>query len=127
MKVTDEMIDVATSNYLNARNDGYVREAIHAALIAALQTAPEVEQQEPVAIVRRYRDGTIAAHLIRHDFNDCDRLYAHPQPKREQPLSEEEVLSLALKHTSENHEGFPIFDCYGFASEIEKAHRIGDE
>jgi hypothetical protein len=52
-------------------------------------------------------------------------LYTHP-PKRE-PLSEEEVLSLALKHTSENHEGFPIFDCYGFASEIEKAHGIGVE
>ena len=107
---TDEMIQAAYT--------GDVPHTYNESTYKVMWQATPVVEQEPAAIVRRYRDGTVVAEIRDKNMDEGTELYTHP-PKRE-PLSEEEVLSLALKHTSENHEGFPIFDCYGFASEIEK-------
>ena len=114
---TDEMMIAETES-------SYSRWSKYDIYSSMWKSAPEVNQ-EPAAIVRRYRDGTVVAEIRDNNMDEGTELYTHP-PKRES-LSEEEVLSLALKYTSENHEGFPIFDCYGFASEIEKAHGIGVE
>ena len=77
---TDDMVDAAVKAYLTTRNDESIREAIRAAITAALQAAPVVEQN-PVAIVRRYRDGTVAAEIHDKNMSEGTILYTHPQPK----------------------------------------------
>ena len=106
---TDEMLVTVESN---------IKPAVISIYERMWKDAPEVEQ-EPVAVVRRYRDGTKAAEIYDRSMEEGTKLYTHPQ---REPLSYEKVLELKKKCTNG---GGSVVDYFMFATELEKAHGIG--
>jgi hypothetical protein len=76
---TDEMLDAAMSSLPLSMPEIQVKQ-IYSLLWKA---APEVEQ-DPVAIVRRYRDGTVVAEIRDKSMEEGVKLYTHPQPSWKQ-------------------------------------------
>ena len=81
------------------------------------QSAAEVEQ-EPAAIVRRYRDGTVVAEIRDKNMDEATELYTHPRKNRE-PLSDHEIKQLLKRD-----DGLDVVD---LVRAVEKAHGIGDQ
>ena len=75
--------------------------------------------QEPVAISRRYRDGTVAAEFRNKELENGTKLYTHPQPKRE-PLSKDGMSSVLEEYYKTKGASFKTL-----IRLVEKAHGIG--
>ena len=69
---TDEMMIAETES-------SYSRWSKYDIYRSMWKSAPEVNQ-EPAAIVRRYRDGTVVAEIRDKNMDEGTELYTHPQP-----------------------------------------------
>ena len=87
------------------------------AFAAYWQAAPVVEQN-PVAIVRRYRDGTKAAEIYDRSMEEGTKLYTHQQPKREPDgyfYTSHDWAGTRRDHSRE----YPVSDAHTTYSDIE--------
>jgi hypothetical protein len=82
---TDEMMIAETES-------SYSRWSKYDIYRSMWKSAPEVNQ-EPAAIVRRYRDGTVVAEIRDKNMDEGTELYTHPQPKTK-PLTSDDKINL---------------------------------
>ena len=107
---TDEMIQAAYT--------GDVPHTYNESTYKVMWQATPVVEQEPAAIVRRYRDGTVVAEIRDKNMDEGTELYTHPRKNRE-PLSDHEIKQLLKRD-----DGLDVVD---LVRAVEKAHGIGDQ